>query len=157
PRFLDYWAMVSDSAQLRQLQQDDRAGERGAFLRTHHVIDIVRKFPVRDVMPQGLVSALRPLQPRLYSIASSLAATPDEAHLTVAPVRYELRGEARAGVASSLLADRAEPDTIVPVYIQSNPHFRLPRGDAPIIMIGAGTGVAPYRAFLQEREAQGAG
>jgi sulfite reductase (NADPH) flavoprotein alpha-component len=157
PRFLDYWAMLSEAAALKQLQQEDRAGERSVFLRTHHIIDIVRRFPVAHVMAQGLVSALRPLQPRLYSLASSLSAAPDEAHLTVAPVRYDLHGTARSGVASSLLADRAEGDIVLPVYIQSNPHFRLPGDDAPILMIGAGTGVAPYRAFLQEREARGAG
>jgi sulfite reductase (NADPH) flavoprotein alpha-component len=156
PRFLDYWAQLSEAAALRQLQQEDRAGERSVFLRTHHVVDIVRRFPVAGVMPQGFVSALRPLQPRLYSLASSLAAMPDEAHLTVAPVRYSLHGEPRSGVASGLLADRAEPDATLPVYIQSNPHFRLPGDDVPIIMIGAGTGVAPYRAFMQEREARGA-
>ena len=155
PRFLDYWALLSEAPFLRQLQEEDRAGERSVFLRTHHILDIVRRFPVRDVMPQGFVAALRPLQPRLYSLASSLCATPDEAHLTVAPLRYGLHGTARSGVASGLLADRAEIDTVLPVYIQSNQHFRLPANDAPILMIGAGTGVAPYRAFLQEREARG--
>src|SRR3546814_6238195 len=104
------------------------------------------------VMPQGVISGLGLLHPRLYSLASSLAAMPDEAHLTVAPVRYTLYGEARSGVASGQLAGRAEPGETLPVYIQSNPHFRLPADDAPIIMTGAGTGVAPYRAFLQERE-----
>jgi|TARA_R100000501_G_C2630870_1_gene126520 sulfite reductase (NADPH) flavoprotein alpha-component len=157
PRFLEYWALLSEADTLQQLLQEDRSGERSVFLHTHHIIDIVRRFPVRDVMPQDFVSALRTLQPRLYSLASSLAAAPDEAHLTVAPVRYDLHDEARSGVASGLLADRAQPDTILPVYIQSNPHFRLPDDDAPIIMIGAGTGVAPYRAFLQEREVRGAG
>lgn len=157
PRFLDYWAMLSGAAALGQLREDDRSGERAVFLRTHHIVDIVRRFPVGKVMPQGFVSALRPLQPRLYSLASSLAATPDEAHLTVAPVRYRLHGEARSGVASGLLADRAEPDRTLPVYVQGNPHFRLPGDDAPIVMIGAGTGVAPYRAFMQEREARGSG
>lgn len=142
---------------LKQLQQDDRSGDRSVFLHTHHILDIVRRFPLTDIMPQGFVSALRPLQPRLYSLASSLAAAPDEAHLTVAPVRYDLHGEQRCGVASGLLADRAQPDTMLPVYVQSNPHFRLPADDAPIIMIGAGTGVAPYRAFMQEREVRGAG
>ncbi|BAV66052.1 assimilatory sulfite reductase (NADPH) flavoprotein subunit [Sphingobium cloacae] len=156
PRFLDYWALLSDAAALKQLQQEDRAGERSVFLRTHHIVDIVRRFPVGEVMPQGFVSALRPLQPRLYSLASSLSAAPEEAHLTVSPVRYALHGEARHGVASCLLADRAPPDTTLPVYIQSNPHFRLPGDDKPIVMIGAGTGVAPYRAFMQEREARGA-
>lgn len=157
PRFLDYWALLSEADALRQLQQEDRAGERSVFLRTHHLIDIVRRFPVGEVMPQGFTSALRPLQPRLYSLASSLAAVPDEAHLTVAPLRYSLHGSQRSGVASSLLADRIEIDTALPVYIQSNPHFRLPTNDAPILMIGAGTGVAPYRAFLQDREARGTG
>ena len=155
PRVLDYWAMLSEASALRQLQQEDRLGERSVFLRTHHIVDIVRRFPVGEVMPQGFVSALRPLQPRLYSLASSLAAAPEEAHLTVAPVRYALHDEPRSGVASGLLADRAEPDTVLPVYIQSNPHFRLPADDVPIVMIGAGTGVAPYRAFLQQREARG--
>lgn len=156
PRFLQYWALLSEAEALKQLLQEDRAGERSAFLHTHHIIDILRRFPVADVMPQGFVSALRPLQPRLYSLASSLAAVPDEAHLTVAPVRYKLHGEQRSGVASGLLADHAEPDSVFPVYIQSNPHFRLPVDDVPIIMIGAGTGVAPYRAFMQEREVRGA-
>lgn len=155
PRFLDYWAMLSEASALKQLLDEEHAGERAVFLRTHHIIDVVRRFPVKDVMPQGFVSALRPLQPRLYSIASSLAAMPEEAHLTVSPVRYELHGEARSGVVSGMLADRVEPDATLPVYVQSNPHFRLPGDDAPIIMIGAGTGVAPYRAFMQEREARG--
>ncbi|HEY0958622.1 MAG TPA: assimilatory sulfite reductase (NADPH) flavoprotein subunit [Novosphingobium sp.] len=157
PRFLDYWAMLSEADALKQLHEEDRAGERSVFLRTHHIVDIVRRFPVAEVMPQGFASVLRPLQPRLYSLASSQSAVGDEAHLTVAPVRYSLHGAQRSGVASGLLADRADADTALPVYIQSNQHFRLPANDAPILMIGAGTGVAPYRAFLQEREARGAG
>jgi sulfite reductase (NADPH) flavoprotein alpha-component len=156
PRFLDYWASFSEAAALKQLQQEDRTGERAVFLRTHHIVDIIRQFPAGGVIPQDLAGALRPLQPRLYSLASSLSAVPGEAHVTVSPVRYELHGEPRSGVASGLLADRADLDTELPVYIQSNPHFRLPGDDVPIVMIGAGTGVAPYRAFLQEREARGA-
>lgn len=156
PRFLDYWAQLSEAGELKALQDKDRAGERSVFLSTHHVVDIVRRFPVAGVSAQDLASALRPLQPRLYSLASSLAAMPDEAHLTVAPVRYELHNEMRTGVASCLLADRLGEDDSLPVYIQSNPHFRLPADDVPVIMIGAGTGVAPYRAFMQEREVRGA-
>ncbi|QPI73325.1 assimilatory sulfite reductase (NADPH) flavoprotein subunit [Sphingobium sp. Cam5-1] len=155
PRFIDYWALVSGASLLTQMQDEDRAGERSVFLRTHHLIDVIRRFPVQDMKPQSFISALRPLQPRLYSLASSLSAAPNEAHLTVAPVRYTLHGAARCGVASGLLADRAHIDTVLPVYIQSNHHFRLPANDAPILMIGAGTGVAPYRAFLQDREAKG--
>ncbi len=156
PRFLDHWALLSDAELLRQLQQEDRAGERAVFLHTHHLIDIMRRFPMKGLRAQGFVTGLRPLQPRLYSIASSLAATPGEAHITLAPVRYTMHGETRSGVASAQLADRSAPDATLPIYIQDNPHFRLPADEVPIVMIGAGTGIAPYRAFLQEREARGA-
>jgi sulfite reductase (NADPH) flavoprotein alpha-component len=156
PRFLDHWAGVTGAQPLVQLLQEDHAGERAVFLRTHHVVDIVRKFPVPDVTAQQVVPGLRPLQPRLYSIASSQAVVGEEVHLTVAPVRYTLHGEPRHGVASGQIADRSPPDERLPVYVQSNPHFRLPADDVPIIMIGAGTGIAPYRAFMQEREARGA-
>lgn len=156
PRFIDHWARISGASELEDLRGADHAEARAAFLAHHHVVDIVRAFPVPGIDPQSFVAGLRPLQPRLYSIASSAAAAPGEAHLTVATVRYELKGEARTGVASGYLANRAEPDTTVPVYIQANPHFRLPDDDTPILMIGAGTGIAPYRAFLQEREAHGA-
>ena len=157
PRFLDQWARLSGAAELERLRSDEHSAERLAFLNTHHVIDIVRRFPVQRVEPEALLAGLRPLQPRLYSIASSLSAAPDEVHLTLAPVRYELHGTARSGVASSQLADRGAQGLTLPVYVQANPHFRLPADDVPIVMIGAGTGVAPYRAFLQEREARGAG
>lgn len=156
PRFLDQWAKLTGAAELEQLRQEDRAADRSVFLNGHHIVDILRRVPLKGIEPDAFLAGLRPLQPRLYSIASSLAAAPDEAHLTVSPVRYELHGEARNGVGSSLLADRSEPGATLPVYVQSNPHFRLPADDVPIIMIGAGTGVAPYRAFLQEREARGA-
>jgi sulfite reductase (NADPH) flavoprotein alpha-component len=156
PRFLETWARLSGAAALQRLIAPENVAERNAFLRSHHVIDIVRAFPVGGIGATDFLGGLRPLQPRLYSIASSLSAAPDEVHLTVASVRYELHGEPRAGVASGHLALCAEPDTTLPVYIQSNPHFRLPADDVPIVMIGAGTGVAPYRAFLQEREARGA-
>jgi sulfite reductase (NADPH) flavoprotein alpha-component len=156
PRFIESWARLSDAAELRRLAAPEHVADRNAFLRNHHVADIVKAFPVQGVPAWELVSALRPLQPRLYSIASSLAAVPDEVHLTVSTVKYTLHGEARAGVASGHLATYAQAGTRLPVYIQSNPHFRLPANDVPIIMIGAGTGVAPYRGFLQEREVQGA-
>ena len=156
PRFIDHWADVSGAKELQRLRGPENAAARAAFMRENHVVDVVRQFPVHGIEANTLLRGLRPLQPRLYSISSSLAAVPDEAHLTVGTVRYELDGSPRAGVASSYLADRGEPDSTVPVYIQSNPHFRLPHDDAPILMIGAGTGVAPYRAFVQEREARGA-
>lgn len=156
PRFLDEWAKLSGSAELEALRAPDKATERTDFFRGNHVVDIVRRFPLPGLEAEALLAGLRPLQPRLYSIASSLAAVPDEAHLTLSPVRYELHGEPRCGVASGLLADRIEPGATLPVYVQPNPHFRLPGDEVPIVMVGAGTGVAPFRAFLQEREARGA-
>jgi sulfite reductase (NADPH) flavoprotein alpha-component len=156
PRFLEHWAGITDAEELKHLLQPDRSEDRIAFMRGHHVVDVLRRFPARDIDPETFVAGLRRLQPRLYSIASSQAAAPDEAHLTVSVVRYDLFGEPRAGVASGQLATRGEPDSVLPVYVQPNPHFRLPADDVAIIMIGAGTGVAPYRAFMQEREARGA-
>jgi sulfite reductase (NADPH) flavoprotein alpha-component len=156
PRFIDHWAELSGAAALASLRGAEQAEARSAFMREHHVVDILRQFPVKSIDADSLLRGLRPLQPRLYSISSSLAAVPDEAHLTVGTVRYDLDGQPRAGVASSYLAQHAAPDAVVPVYIQSNPHFRLPQDEAAILMIGAGTGVAPYRAFMQEREARDA-
>jgi sulfite reductase (NADPH) flavoprotein alpha-component len=154
PRFLERWAQLSGASALQRLTQPENTAERNAFLRSHHVVDILRLFPVRGINAADFVAGLRPLQPRLYSIASSLALAPDEVHLTVATVRYQLHGEPRTGVASGHIATRAEPGSTLPVYVQPSPHFRLPDDDAAIIMIGAGTGIAPYRAFLQEREAR---
>ncbi len=120
-----------------------------------HVVDLVL---MKTQMPelQTFVECLRPLAPRMYSIASSPRAHPMEAHLTVDVVRYEMRKRARAGIASSMLADRSPPGTELSVYVQPAPHFRLPSDDAPMIMIGPGTGVAPYRAFIEERAINGA-
>lgn len=156
PRFIERWAELSGADDLRRFLAPDAAEARRAFLYNNHVIDIVRAFPVKGVDAQQFLGGLRPMQPRLYSIASSQSVVSGEAHLTVATVRYELNSLARAGVASGMLADRAPAESELPVYIQANPHFRLPADDVPILMIGAGTGVAPYRAFLQEREARGA-
>ncbi|MGZ8419536.1 MAG: assimilatory sulfite reductase (NADPH) flavoprotein subunit [Allosphingosinicella sp.] len=155
PRFLDHWAGLTGAAPLQRLSGDEGKAERQAWLRGHHIIDIVRQYPLKGLDAETFVAGLRPLQPRLYSISSSLSAMPDEAHITLAPVRYQLHGEARHGVASAHLADRSEVGDSLPVYIQPNEQFRLPEDDKAIVMIGCGTGVAPYRAFLQEREARG--
>lgn len=153
PRFLEQWAKLSDADELRALVPASAAAERVAYLEQHHVKDIARRFPVRTIAAEDLLAGLRPLQPRLYSIASSQAIVGEEAHLTVAPVRYELHGSTRGGVASSQIADRLEMGDTIPVYVQENPHFSLPADDVPIIMVGPGTGVAPFRGFLQQREA----
>jgi len=156
PRFLELWAKLSEASEVMALTAPEASAERFDFLERHHIIDIVRRFPVAGVAADALLPGLRPLQPRLYSIASSQAVVGDEAHLTIAPVRYELHGSARGGVASTEVADRMEMGDTIPVYIQDNPHFRLPADDVPIIMVGPGTGIAPFRAFLQEREARAA-
>ncbi len=115
-----------------------------------HVIDLVA---ARTQTPplQSFVECLRPLAPRPYSISSSPRAHPGEAHLTVDVVRYEMRGRRRAGVASSMLADRTKPGDELDAYVYASPHFRLAAPEVPIVMIGPGTGVAPFRAFLEER------
>jgi sulfite reductase (NADPH) flavoprotein alpha-component len=156
PRFLTHWSSLSGSDELAALAAEDKAEARTAFFRSHHIIDIVRRFSVPGIDAQTFVTGLRPLQPRLYSIASSLAAIPDEAHLTVSTIRYQLHDEARTGVATGHIAERGQPDETLRVYVKQNPHFRLPADDRAIIMVGAGTGVAPYRGFLQQREAAGA-
>lgn len=156
PRFLDHWAGLTGAAPLQRLSGEEGKAERQSWLRAHHILDIVRQFPLKGLDAETFTAGLRPLQPRLYSISSSLSAMPDEAHITLAPVRYQLHGDARHGVASAHLADRATVGDSLPVYIQPNEQFRLPDDDKPIVMIGAGTGIAPYRAFLQEREARGA-
>ncbi|MEL6643578.1 MAG: flavodoxin domain-containing protein [Pseudomonadota bacterium] len=119
------------------------------------VLDIVKK--VDDVSSQQLVDALRPLQPRLYSISSSPAAHPGEVHLTVGEVRYDLNGRKCKGAASTFLGERLPEGGTVGVYVQKSAHFHPPADDTtPLIMIGPGTGIAPFRAFLEEREARGA-
>ena len=156
PRFLDHWASVTGSSELERLRSPEEGAARTAFLHNHHVLDIVNRFPAAGIEPATLLAGLRPLQPRLYSIASSLAAAPDEVHLTVSTVRYNLHDVPRTGVASGQLASLTGEDATLPVYIQPSAHFHLPANDVPIIMIGAGTGVAPYRAFMQQREADAA-
>ncbi|WP_313064316.1 NADPH-dependent assimilatory sulfite reductase flavoprotein subunit [Atlantibacter hermannii] len=121
------------------------------------IVDMVRFAPAQLDAAQ-LVGLLRPLTPRLYSIASSQAETENEVHITVGVVRYDVEGRARAGGASSFLADRVEEDGEVRVFIEHNDNFRLPANpETPVIMIGPGTGIAPFRAFMQQRAAEGAG
>jgi len=125
------------------------------LLAEHQVVDVLRRFPAAW-NAQELVAALRPLAPRLYSIASSPKVADDEAHLTVARVDYEAFGHRHFGAASEFLAAR-DADNRVPVFVESNERFRLPQdASRDIIMIGPGTGVAPFRGFLQDRAATGA-
>lgn len=151
--FVEAWAaLAGDDALQARLAPAERAA-CGHWLAGRQVADILRAHPAR-VDAAAFVGTLRGLKPRLYSIASSLAASPDEVHLTVGVVDFEVDGRRRQGVASSFLAGRA--DGALAVYIEPNPRFRLPDDDAPIVMVGPGTGVAPFRAYLQERDARGA-
>ena len=156
PRFLDMWASVAARDDLTSLITGPDRKELTDYMHQRHVSDVIREGGPKDIDPAAFVAGLRGLQPRLYSLASSQAFAPDEAHLCVSPVSYDLNGSARHGVASTDLISRRQIGGTIGTYIQENAHFRLPADPAtPVIMIGAGTGVAPYRAFLQEREAQG--
>jgi len=148
--FLRAWAEVSHAAELQALLQPGGQEALSEFVNSHQIIDIVRKFPA-TVGVDEFANSLRPLSPRSYSIASSQAANPDEVHLTVAAVRYEAFGSEHWGAASTYLADRIVEGETVSVYVESNPRFSLPADEKPIIMIGPGTGVAPFRAFVEER------
>jgi sulfite reductase (NADPH) flavoprotein alpha-component len=121
---------------------------------TLDVLAVLEKLgPVRPD-PEAFVECLEPLQPRLYSISSSPLVTPNQIHLTVDAVRYQIAGRKRVGVASTFLADRLKPGATVKVYIQKAHGFALPEdGNTPIIMVGPGTGVAPFRSFLWQRKA----
>ncbi len=121
------------------------------YLFGHDVLDLLHEFPAKLTATEFL-DLLRPLPPRLYSISSSQKAFEDEVHITVSRVRYENKGRQRYGACSTFLADRLDVDDDVLIYIDKNPNFRLPANGSPIIMVGAGTGIAPYRAFLQQRE-----
>lgn len=136
--------LVGDKAQLQQYAAETP------------IVDMVRFSPAQ-LDAEALIGLLRPLTPRLYSIASSQAEVESEVHVTVGVVRYEIEGRARAGGASSFLADRVEEDGEVRVFIEHNDNFRLPANpETPVIMIGPGTGIAPFRAFMQQRAADGA-
>ncbi|MBF1996570.1 NADPH-dependent assimilatory sulfite reductase flavoprotein subunit [Serratia symbiotica] len=152
---VDKYAALSRDETLIGLLSDKVALQQYA----HHtpIVDMVRQAPA-DLNAEQLIGLLRPLTPRLYSIASSQAETANEVHITVGVVRYDINGRARAGGASSFLADRLEEDGDLRVFIEHNDNFRLPANpDAPVIMIGPGTGIAPFRAFMQQRNADGAG
>lgn len=142
--------------ELAALLDPARSEDLKNWLRGREIIDVIgglaRRFSAAD-----FVALLRKLQPRLYSISSSPKAHPGEVHLTVATVRYESHGRRRKGVCSTFLADRCDKTTPAPVYVQTSPGFRLPADcGVPVILCGPGTGIAPFRAFLEERQATGA-
>jgi NADPH-dependent sulfite reductase flavoprotein alpha-component len=150
---LQFVAEHSDHAEVRSLLSDDRKEDLKKWLWGRQLVDVVAEFPI-TTSAQEFVSALRRMQPRLYSISSSPKAHVDEVHLTVSAVRFGARS--RKGTCSTFLADRADDGT-VPIFIQRSSHFHPPKDPmAPVIMIGPGTGVAPFRGFLHDRRVSGA-
>jgi sulfite reductase (NADPH) flavoprotein alpha-component len=157
PKFLKAIAVrASASPLLHELLDPERKQDLENYLWGMEVIDFLIEHPSVRFTPQEFVGLLSKLQPRLYSVASSLKQHPDAVHFIIDIIRYESHGRQRMGVATGFLAERAD-NVPVPVYPSSSKAFHLPENpDTPIVMVGPGTGVAPFRAFLQERKAIGA-
>lgn len=147
----------SGDAQLQKLTAPGANGELTKFLWGREIIDLLHAHPAAKFSPTEFVALLKKLQPRLYSISSSPKAHPGQVHLCVGVVRYDSLGRSRKGVCSTFLAERVPAGGAVPVFVHHNKNFRPPANpDAPMIMVGPGTGIAPFRAFLEERRASGA-
>jgi sulfite reductase (NADPH) flavoprotein alpha-component len=147
----------SGDAELQKLAAPGTNGELTKFLWGREIIDLLHGHPAARFTPTEFVALLKKLQPRLYSISSSPKAHPGEVHLCVGVVRYDSLGRARKGVCSTFLAERVPAGGAVPVFVHHNKNFRPPaNADAPMIMVGPGTGIAPFRAFLEERRSTGA-
>lgn len=150
-------AEISGNQGIKDLLAVGHEEQLKSYIAGRDLLDLIQDYSLKGLSAKDLVSTLRKLPARLYSIASSSKAYPGEVHVTVRAVRYETNGRNRYGVCSVHLAERVQPGDALPVFIQHNPNFKLPESsDTPIIMIGPGTGVAPFRAFLSEREETGA-
>lgn len=153
PSFVEKYAVATGNSELQQLAADKTALR--AYLAERQTADVILQHPA-VLTAQALVDCLRKVQPRLYSIASSQAEVGEEVHLTVGVVRFDAFGQTHLGGASGFLAERLEEGGKLRVFVEHNDNFRLPDHDTPVIMIGPGTGIAPFRAFLQERDNAGA-
>jgi sulfite reductase (NADPH) flavoprotein alpha-component len=154
---LEKAAPLSANEKLQDLVAVGNEEQLKQYLEGRDLLDLVRDFTPWIGAAQEFISILRKMPSRLYSIASSLTANPEEVHLTIGAVRYEAHGRERKGVCSILASERLQPGDTVPVYIQHNENFKLPQNSVtPIIMVGPGTGAAPFRSFMQEREEIGA-
>ncbi len=148
-------AKLSGNEELHQLALD--SSRLKSYIDGRDLIDLVRDFKPWSSSAQEFVSILRKIPARLYSISSSFEANPEEVHLTIGAVRYDAHGRERKGVCSILCAERLQPGGTLPVFIQHNENFKMPENpETPIIMVGPGTGIAPFRSFMQEREENGA-
>ncbi len=151
PTVVKAWSEISKSRKLKTLCED--RDKLRSFANNNQFIDLLLAYPAA-VDADALVNLLLPIKPRLYSIASSQSAYEDEIHITVTTLEYEAFGRNHLGGASGYLTQRTNEADPLDIYIAENPSFRLPADDVPVIMIGAGTGIAPFRAFLQERESR---
>lgn len=151
-------AEKAGNSDLAALTTPEMKAELGRYMWGSDVLDVLEENPTARFEPAEFVGLLRKLIVRLYSISSSLRAFPDEVHLTIATVRYESHGRQRGGVCSTFFADRVDAGTPLPTFIKAGLGFRMPepQDETPIIMCGPGTGIAPFRSFLQERKATGA-
>lgn len=150
-------AALTKSESLHALLEEGNEEKLKEYIAGRDLVDAARDFGPFEGTAAEFTSILRKIPARLYSIASSLKANDEEVHLTIGAVRYDAHGRERQGVCSILCAERLQPGDTLPVYIQHNQNFKLPQDpDAPIIMVGPGTGIAPFRSFMQEREEMGA-
>lgn len=150
-------AALTKSESLHALLEEGNEEKLKEYIAGRDLVDAARDFGPFEGTAAEFTSILRKIPARLYSIASSLKANDEEVHLTIGAVRYDAHGRERQGVCSILCAERLQPGDTLPVYIQHNQNFKLPQDpDTPIIMIGPGTGIAPFRSFMQEREEMGA-
>ncbi|MER3122223.1 assimilatory sulfite reductase (NADPH) flavoprotein subunit [Bacillus altitudinis] len=150
-------AALTKSESLHALLEEGNEEKLKEYIAGRDLVDAARDFGPFEGNAAEFTSILRKIPARLYSIASSLKANDEEVHLTIGAVRYDAHGRERQGVCSILCAERLQPGDTLPVYIQHNQNFKLPQDpDAPIIMVGPGTGIAPFRSFMQEREELGA-
>ncbi|WP_166240202.1 sulfite reductase subunit alpha [Paenibacillus turpanensis] len=145
-------ASFTDHAELQQLVSSENVEQLKEYIDGRDFLDLLRDFGPWKASAEEMLSLLRKMPPRLYSIASSIAANPEEVHLTIGAVRYMAHGRERKGVCSVYCAERLPEGDTVPVFIQQNKHFNLPESqEKDIIMVGPGTGIAPFRSFIQER------
>ncbi|MCC8421785.1 NADPH-dependent assimilatory sulfite reductase flavoprotein subunit [Photorhabdus thracensis] len=151
---VEKYAVLAKNEKLLSLIADKQALQQ--YAHNKPIADMVRE-AASQPEAQQFIDLLRPLTPRLYSISSSQAEVENEVHITVGVVRYEIDGRARTGGASGYLADRLQEEGDIRIFIEHNDNFRLPANpQTPVIMIGPGTGIAPFRAFMQQRDADGA-
>jgi sulfite reductase (NADPH) flavoprotein alpha-component len=151
-KILKQAAVFSENEELQKLLLVENVIQLKEYCYGRDLLDMLRDFGPWKASAQEIVSLLRKMTPRLYSIASSITANPDEVHLTIGAVRYTAHGRDRKGVCSVLCAERVQEGDTLPVFVQANKHFYLPESqDIDIIMVGPGTGIAPFRSFIQER------